>query len=151
MLAFVDSNDFQLVSVVNELKQLSPEEQVEGRLYKSFDDNEDTMQYTLPHFFVMVSLTPEKHAEPSVDAWYKEEHIPMLSRVPSWISSRRFVLLAATDKAPKYLATHRWGDFAAFTSEEFKQATNTPWRTEVMSQVIERERLVFKYEGQVDV
>ena len=88
---------------------------------------------------MQISIRPE--LEDELNKWYDEEHIELLSQVPGWRRSRRFVLQNAgpakgTDAAavatkgtpPKYLAVHEWDSAASFETEEFKKATSTPWR-----------------------
>lgn len=105
-----------------------------------------------PHFLVINGMTPHPSSEKMFNDWYTEEHIPMLSRVPSWLSSHRYILQtqSADSKAPRYLALHRWGDIAAFEQQEFKAATNTPWRTKVIEQVVEKERFVMEFQGTLE-
>jgi hypothetical protein len=104
------------------------------------------------HILVMNSMTPDPVVEQAFHAWYTVEHIPLLQRVPFWLSSERFTLVSSTDASlvPRYLALHKWDDITAFESDEYKAATNTPWRTEVIGKVMEKERLVLKYEGQLE-
>ncbi|KAE8553982.1 hypothetical protein EYB25_002520 [Talaromyces marneffei] len=74
--------------------------------------------------------------------WYEQEHIPLLSEVPGWLKSTRWVLKQAT--SPKhsnelggkglsnFLSVHEWESMASFKTEEFKRATNTPWRDRII-------------------
>lgn len=102
------------------------------------------------HILVIVSMTPDPAAEDSFNNWYAEEHIPLLSRVPTWLSSQRLILISSTrNDAPRYTAIHCWGDIAAFNTEEYAAATNTPWRTKVIDEVIHRERLDFRFVGEL--
>ena len=104
------------------------------------------------HFLVMNAMTPLPDFEQMFNDWYITEHIPLLQRVPFWLSSERFVLVSASsaNPVPSHLALHKWNDIAAFETDEYKAATNTPWRTEVMGKVIQKERLVLEYEGELE-
>ncbi|KAF8058743.1 hypothetical protein FPV67DRAFT_1676312 [Lyophyllum atratum] len=103
------------------------------------------------HILVMNAMTPTPSAEETFNDWYFDEHIPLLRRVPFWISSERFKLASSTsDASPQYLALHRWSDAGAFDSAEYIAATNTPWRTAVIAEIIKKERLVLVYEGSLD-
>jgi hypothetical protein len=107
------------------------------------------------HFMVANAMTPSSDANATrdFDSWYQEEHIPLLSRVPGWIASRRFEVVKATDEStcPRFLAIHEWESLSAFDTEEFRQATSTPWRSRVIDKVVKRERLVMRYEGVIDI
>ncbi|PBK86580.1 hypothetical protein ARMGADRAFT_1086420 [Armillaria gallica] len=110
------------------------------------------VQLTYPyynHYLVINAMTPSVASEPQFNDWYTKEHIPLLSKVHSWLSSRRFALVETTEElgAPRYLALHEWADLAAFQSKEFLCATNTTWRTEVLSQVVRKERWVMEFKG----
>ncbi|GLB37959.1 hypothetical protein LshimejAT787_0410100 [Lyophyllum shimeji] len=103
------------------------------------------------HIMVMNAMTPSPSSEKSFNDWYAHEHIPLLRLVPSWLSSERFLLTSsAAERVPQCLALHRWNDIGAFETAEYKAATNTPWRTAVMEDIIERERLVLTYEGSLE-
>lgn len=109
---------------------------------------------------VAVCMTPSQESEEWFNRWYTEEHIPMLSAAPGWISSRRYVLggssytSAITEgevkRAPKYLALHEWAHDQAFETPEYKAAVNTHWRTEVMNSVKEKQRFALGYAGLLD-
>jgi hypothetical protein len=105
--------------------------------------------------FVSNEIKPEDDSE-----WNKyqdEEHIPMLSKAPGWIRSRRFILKESgtmgTDAQgaenkrtpPRYLTIHEWASEASFDSEEYRSAMNTPWREKVLPSVLARERRVFRF------
>jgi len=124
----------------------------ELRLYESLTSGQITEVRKQRHILVMNSMTPHPTAERAFDDWYTKEHIPLLRRVPSWLSSQRFILVSSSGGGlvPRYLALHKWDDVAAFETDEYKAATNTPWRTEVMREVIEKERLVLMYEGELE-
>lgn len=77
--------------------------------------------------------------------WYEQEHIPLLSVVPGWLKSTRWVLKEAISsshakgqekkKVSDFLAIHEWESMASFKTEEFKQATNTPWRDQIIPKI----------------
>jgi pimeloyl-ACP methyl ester carboxylesterase len=87
---------------------------------------------------VIVTLKdPAKKEE--MDKWYEEEHIPMLSKVPGWRRSRRFVtshVEPASLEETEYLTLHEYAPENGLEGQEFKAAGNTPWRTEVFDKII---------------
>lgn len=105
----------------------------------------------LPHVMVTVAMTPPPgDDEKEFNDWYTEEHIPLLSCVPHWMSSGRFLLLSSTDRTPRYFALHTWSDIKAFNTPEYKVATSTPRREEVVQKVVERERFAYSYTGDLE-
>ncbi|KAJ3488176.1 hypothetical protein NLI96_g3029 [Meripilus lineatus] len=90
------------------------------------------------------SLEVKPEAEEDFHKWINEEHIPLLSKCPGWIRSRRFVLRESAkvgvdgpdpNPPPKYLAIHEWTDLEGIESAEFKKAIDTEWRSRVMANV----------------
>jgi hypothetical protein len=88
---------------------------------------------------VPMSMPPEHVAD--MEAWYAQEHIPMLLAVPGWRRARRYVLSSGT--GPVYLSLHEIDSHTAFETPEYKAAISTPWRNRVVSVAIGRERRVF--------
>ncbi|KAK0212212.1 hypothetical protein DFS33DRAFT_10694 [Desarmillaria ectypa] len=126
------------------------------RLYKPYGESW-TIPVQQPHsyhnqYLVINAMTPSVITETQFNDWYTEEHIPLLRKVPSWLSSRRFVLVETTEElgAPRYLALHEWADIDALESKEFLYAVNTTWRTEVISQVVRKERRVMEFKGALE-
>lgn len=102
--------------------------------------------------FVTAELTPE--GEEEYNKFYDEEHIPLFSKVPGWLRSRRFVLkewnqlgkeAQSHTPPPKYLAVHEWSTTDAFDTEEFKSTLDTPWRKKVLKDITKLERHIYKH------
>ncbi|EMD41886.1 hypothetical protein CERSUDRAFT_90469 [Gelatoporia subvermispora B] len=83
--------------------------------------------------FFSIDVKPED--EEGLNKWYYEEHIPMVSKSPGWLRSRRFVLkdwgkIGVEGKndqkaPPKYLAVHEWTNPDFLQSDELKAASTT--------------------------
>ena len=79
-------------------------------------------------------LTAEIHPTNLEDfeAWYREEHLNLLAKMPGYRRSLRYrlgpcTLLTSKDGVPPYLAVHEFDDLnEAFKSKE-AAAANTPW------------------------
>ncbi|KAF8829458.1 hypothetical protein HHX47_DHR3000757 [Lentinula edodes] len=104
---------------------------------------------TNPSFLVSVALSPTLEAETDFNAWYEEEHISLLSKVPGWQACRRFSLVdfestVNSVSPPRYLALHAYKDLDGFTTSQFKAATNTSRRTKVMKEIVASERHVYR-------
>ncbi|KAF7297966.1 hypothetical protein HMN09_01017500 [Mycena chlorophos] len=121
------------------------------RLYEPLDPDQ---KFAIPsskgkHFLVFNGMTPDAGTEDEFNAWYAEEHIPMLRRVPGWRSSVRFKLVDASvgvESVTQYLALHEWERMDAFQTDGFKQATSTAWRRRVVEEgVHKKERLVLEF------
>ena len=80
---------------------------------------------------------PEEHVA-EFNKWYDEEHIPLFSKIPGWVRTRRFVfedgVVLGTDESlkpaggpQKFFTLHEWETPDAIASEEFKAAISTPW------------------------
>ncbi|KAJ7125388.1 hypothetical protein C8R44DRAFT_980556 [Mycena epipterygia] len=128
-------------------------EHLDIRIYDTLPSGAQILLPSSPgkHYMVLNGMTPNDSAEETFNDWYADEHIPMLSMVPGWRSSRRFRLLSASTSPPRYFALHEWGTCDAFATPEFKAATNTPWRTRVVvEQVNKKERYLLEYQGTVE-
>ena len=73
-----------------------------------------------------MNCSPE--AEKDFNAWYDEEHIPRLSRVPGCLSARRFrIVTAASEGNQRYLAVYHLTGPEVCSSGAWKEAAVTPW------------------------
>jgi hypothetical protein len=113
---------------------------VDRRLYSPISDSGDTG--SAPPVLMAVSMSVPAAGVADMEAWYVEEHIPMLLAVPGWRRSRRYRL--ASGDGPTYLSLHEIDSLAAFDSPEYKAATTTPWRNRIVESAIGRERRVFE-------
>lgn len=105
---------------------------------------------TTAPIILLVSLSVKAEAEEDFNKWYDEEHIPMLAKAPGWVRSRRYILKDAGSFGiegskkeglpPKYLAVHEWTEAMDQESEEYKAATNTPWRARIVPSLTGFER-----------
>ncbi|PPQ63745.1 hypothetical protein CVT24_004254 [Panaeolus cyanescens] len=105
--------------------------------------NLDLLSLPQSHIMVFNSMTPAAVNERDFNEWYGKEHIPLLSRAPTWLASQRYKLIDSNFQTPSYLALHFWGQEKAFDSAEYKDAINTPWKWKVVKHVLEKQRHVF--------
>ena len=77
------------------------------------------------------------------NAWYDEEHLPRLVRVPGVPRARRY---AALDGNPRYLTAYELTDPDAFTSPEGLAARKTPWTERMRSLFSNTRRLTCRLE-----
>ena len=72
-----------------------------------------------------VAIEPEPGYEDELNAWYQEEHLGLLLKVPGFRQARRF---RALEGSPKYLALYDLDSLDALKpSLELDAAVNTPW------------------------
>jgi len=90
---------------------------------------------------LLVGMTPALGGETAFNAWYDNEHVPALARVPGVLCARRF--RNATTGAPKYVALYHLTSPAVVDSTEWKQASgSTPMPEHIRPQISDRLRLV---------
>jgi hypothetical protein len=121
-------------------------ETFDRRTYELLDDHGDPG----PAGDVLVarSLTVDERHERDLAAWYTEEHIPALHRIPGWHRTRRYELRDGV--APRFLILHELAGVDLFDTDAYRAATSTPWRAEIMRSVTANERRVFTYHGSFD-
>jgi hypothetical protein len=136
------------------VRQRSPREQrlvarlatLDRRVYERVEPCGEPAPGPAP-FLLAVGLTSTDPAR--LDAWYLEEHLPLLATVPGWRRSSRF--RRRDGAGPEHLALHEIDDRAAFDTAEYRRAVGTPWRDEVMATVVGRERRLFAHHGTVGI
>jgi hypothetical protein len=88
---------------------------------------------------VLVAMDPPMMHLDDTNRWYEEEHIPLLLKVPGYLSAYRGSLVwssPGSEDVLKYMTIHRYGPQNGLgTSEEYKQATSTAWRTVIMGYI----------------
>lgn len=90
---------------------------------------------------VFLDLHNREGMQEQVDKWYREEHIELLSKVPGWLRTRRFVTSSIDPKVPyELLALHEYAPKNGLGGPEFKTATTTPWNQEIMTKVVKDKR-----------
>jgi hypothetical protein len=75
-----------------------------------------------------VGLQPHQGYEEEYNAWYDEEHIPLISSVPGVLRVRRFL---GVEGPLRYLTLWEHADVSARGSEAFVRAAETPWTRRV--------------------
>jgi hypothetical protein len=97
-----------------------------------------------------VALSVPAGAEDDLQAWYTDEHIPMLLEVPGWRRIRRFRLVRGMDgPGPEFLSVHELAGPQVLEEPGFRAAISTPWRDRVVASALRRERRVFGFRNSV--
>ncbi|HEX4095030.1 MAG TPA: hypothetical protein VHZ33_40450 [Trebonia sp.] len=118
---------------------------IDRRVYSPISDSAPTGSGptgSTPAVLMAVSMSVPSSSVADMEAWYVEEHIPMLLAVPGWRRSRRYRL--AVGDGPRYLSLHEIDAQAAFDTPEYKAAVSTPWRNRIVASAIGREKRVFE-------
>ena len=93
-----------------------------------------------------VALSVPAGAEDDLQAWYTDEHIPMLLEVPGWLHIRRFRLVRGMDgPAPEFLSVHELAGPEVLEEPGYRAAISTPWRDRIVASALGRERRVFGF------
>lgn len=90
---------------------------------------------------LMVATNVKSEAEADFNAWYNEEHLPLLSRVPGCLSARRFVVDGGKQR---YVALYHLSEPEVTQSTAWKEAVNTPWTLKIRPHMQDQWRLVMR-------
>ncbi len=90
-------------------------------------------------FVYLVHTDIEPDLLDEYNAWYGEEHLPRLVKVPGILRARRFSALAG---APHFLTAYDLADRDAFESPAGLVARKTPWTERMRSQFINTRRIM---------
>jgi len=93
-----------------------------------------------PPYQMLVCMTPPDGEDDFV-AWYREEHIPLLLRVPGWRRVRLFRQIEGN--GPAFMAVHELETPDVFDRPEHAAATATPWRKRIRETAVRYERTIF--------
>lgn len=95
-----------------------------------------------PPLLLTVGLTSRD--PDGLDAWYREEHLPLLQAVPGWQRTTRY---RRTDGAVQTrLAVHEIDGPEVFGTSEYARAVSTSRRGAVMADIVDRDRRLFAHD-----
>jgi hypothetical protein len=116
---------------------------LDRRVYEQVSDDGSAAGRLAP-VILSVALSVPEGSEGDLAAWYTEEHIPMLLKVPGWRRIRRFRLVRAMDApGPEFLSVHELVGPEVLEDPGYRAAISTPWRDRVVASALRRERRVF--------
>ncbi|KAK4975616.1 hypothetical protein LTR66_010940 [Elasticomyces elasticus] len=114
---------------------------VGSRAAKHFRKLEEVKAEGEKNCMVAVSFCIPAEKEQEVERWYEEEHIDMLSKVPGWLRTRRFVTSRITPEDKReFLALHEFAPKNGLGGKEHKASMNTPWQKEIMENTMSEKR-----------
>lgn len=86
-----------------------------------------------PILYSVFFSVPDESAD-EFNAWYTEEHVPMLLKCKDWLACRRFLIVDADPQPWTHLALHYIEEMSAFDSPERQAARSTEWRNRLADQ-----------------
>jgi hypothetical protein len=81
-------------------------------------------------------------AEADFNAWYDEEHLPALARVPGTLAAQRYRSAEAGGGSHRYVALYHLESPAVTHSAAWKAAVDTPWSERVRPHFRDRIRIL---------
>jgi hypothetical protein len=87
-----------------------------------------------------MNVTPE--AEQDFNAWYDEEHFPMLANVPGTLAARRYRSDQGTSATHRYVAIYHLKSPDVIRSAAWHTAVDTPWSARVRPHFRDRIRIL---------
>ena len=117
---------------------------LDRRVYEQISEDGSPVGRPAPVILAVAMSVPEG-SEDDLAAWYTDEHIPMLLKVPGWRRIRRFRLTRALDgpEPGSFLSVHELAGPEVLEDPGYRAAVSTPWRDRVVSSALRRERRVF--------
>jgi hypothetical protein len=103
-------------------------------------------------FLFSAALEPPSTNAGDFDAWYRDEHIAILSRAPGFVRTRRYELVSGTTleafertspELPRYLALHEFGG-EELPWKQLGESTQTEWAKRVLGSLVREEVGWFK-------
>jgi pimeloyl-ACP methyl ester carboxylesterase len=98
--------------------------------------NEEAEGRVLVSVGFILKDTPE--AEEAIAKWYNEEHIPMLSKIPGWLRTRRIKTSRLEGSSQIIVgALHEYEKKNGLGGPEHRAAMSTPWKSDVYDKYVE--------------
>ncbi len=89
--------------------------------------------------YYAMNVTPE--AEADFNAWYDQEHLPMLAAAPGVLCARRF---RASVGARKYVALYHLATHEAVTHQTWKDSRRTPWAKRILPSASDHQPILLR-------
>jgi hypothetical protein len=87
-----------------------------------------------------MNIAPE--AEDDFNAWYDQEHIPALLKVPGTLAARRYRADESVTSTHRYVAMYHVTSPDVVHSDAWKHAVDTPWSASMQPQMRDRIRIL---------
>ncbi|KAL5118709.1 hypothetical protein ACEQ8H_003386 [Pleosporales sp. CAS-2024a] len=99
-------------------------------------------------FLISGALEPPPDAVDDLDAWYRDEHLHVMARVPGYLRTRRFQLVSGTSlvglerstpEMPRFLSLHEFAGEGALPWKELLESVETEWAKKVLGGLLRSE------------
>jgi hypothetical protein len=80
------------------------------------------------HYIYAVFFTVPDDEKNEFDAWYSQDHVPILLECSDWIGTRRFEVIDGDPQKYNRMALHYLKTISALDSPARAKARTTPWR-----------------------
>jgi hypothetical protein len=97
------------------------------------DGVDDATLLTAPVLYPVMFRVPEDR-EAEFDAWYTEEHVPLLLGADGWLGCRRYKLTVQDPEPWTHLALHHLRDASVLDAPERAAARQTDWRARLAAE-----------------
>lgn len=94
--------------------------------------------------FLLNAMNIAPEVEQDFNAWYDEEHLPALAKVPGTLLARRFKADGATGGTHRYVAVYHLESPKVPLSDAWKKAVDTPWSARVRPHFRDHVRILSK-------
>ncbi|MDO8567951.1 MAG: hypothetical protein Q7R57_04465 [Dehalococcoidales bacterium] len=97
-------------------------------------------------FLLVVGHDVPHHMDREYNVWYNTEHIPVVTKIPGFLTARRFVLAKGefgSKNAPKYLSLYDLEKAPIFDAD-IRKASATPWSAWLQGKYERKIRLLYE-------
>jgi pimeloyl-ACP methyl ester carboxylesterase len=77
-------------------------------------------------------------AAEAVNKWYEDEHLPLLSKIPGWLRTRKYETQCPDGSGTKMILLNDFAKSNGLGGPEHKASLTTSWREEVFSKYIDQ-------------
>lgn len=88
----------------------------------------DTGEAPPGRYLYLVTFAVPQSEQDEFDAWYEQDHVPLLMECSAWLRCRRYAIGSAEPADVTRAAVHELADLSALDSPERARARSTEWR-----------------------
>lgn len=92
---------------------------------------------------LMIGMSLRGGGIAELQAWYDEEHVPALLRVPGWLRARCYRMVEGY--GPDFLALHELASEGVLAEPGVAEASDSPWRTRIAISLTRREQDLYRH------
>lgn len=111
------------------------------RIYRAVEEFENS-GYTADAATHSLAVWMSSDQPDDLDAWYRDEHVPLLFEAPGWLRCRRFDLVSGDGS--RFLALHDLANAEVVDDPRAEKARHTEWRDRVVAARTSYERRLYR-------